>query len=145
MNRNLAQYETARRFAATAQDNEILIFTNANALLTQAKTAGIKTGDAKIGDAKTRISALFNNQRLWSAIVKDLALETNQLPAELKQNLTELGVWAMQYSTRAMSEDLPLDPLINVNRDMIEGLQAQRPAPPPRPEMASAGLVQSAV
>lgn len=140
MNRNLAQYETARRFAATAQDNEILIFTNANALLTQAQTAGIKTGDAK-----TRISALFNNQRLWSAIVKDLALETNQLPAELKRNLTELGVWAMQYSTRAMSEDLPLDPLINVNRDMIEGLQAQRPAPPPRPEMASAGLVQSAV
>ncbi len=136
MNRNLAQYETARRFAATAQDNEILIFTNANALLANAKTA----------DQKTRISALFHNQRLWSAIVKDLALETNQLPAELKRNLTELGFWAMQYSTRAMAEDLSLDPLINVNRDMIEGLQAQRAAaPPPRNDLASAGLVQSAV
>ncbi len=135
MNRNFAQYETSRRFTATAQDNEILIFTNANALLAQARTA----------DKKTRISALFNNQRLWSAIVKDLALETNQLPAELKQNLTELGFWAMQYSTRAMAEDLSLDPLINVNRDMIEGLQAQRAAAPPPHERASANLVQSAV
>ncbi|MCA7120315.1 MAG: flagellar biosynthesis regulator FlaF [Acidibrevibacterium sp.] len=139
MNRNLAQYETARRFTATPQDNEILIFSNANAMLANAKTA----------DAKTRISALFHNQRLWSAIVKDLALETNQLPAELKQNLTDLGIWAMQYSTRAMGEDLSLDPLIAVNRDMIEGLQAQRAAAPPplptRGDLASAGLVQSAV
>ncbi len=139
MNRNLAQYETARRFTATPQDNEILIFSNANAMLANAKTA----------DAKTRISALFHNQRLWSAIVKDVALETNQLPAELKQNLTDLGIWAMQYSTRAMGEDLSLDPLIAVNRDMIEGLQAQRAAAPPplptRGDLASAGLVQSAV
>ncbi|MGC8523960.1 MAG: flagellar biosynthesis regulator FlaF [Acidibrevibacterium sp.] len=139
MNRNLAQYETARRFTATPQDNEILIFSNANAMLANAKTA----------DAKTRISALFHNQRLWSAIVKDLALETNQLPADLKQNLTDLGIWAMQYSTRAMGEDLSLDPLIAVNRDMIEGLQAQRaaapPPLPPRGDLASAGLVQSAV
>ncbi len=136
MNRNLAQYETARRFSATAQDNEILIFTNANALLTKAMAA----------DDKTRIEALFHNQRLWSAIVKDLALETNQLPDELKQNLTALGFWAMRYSTRAMTENLPLDPLISVNRDMIEGLRAQRAAAAPPPsEMAGAGLAQLAV
>jgi flagellar protein FlaF len=132
MNRTLAHYETARRATATPQDNEILIFTNTNAELAKARGA----------DAKTRIAALFLNQRVWSAIVKDLSLETNQLPDDLKRNLTELGFWAMRYSTRAMTEGLSLDPLIEVNRNMIEGLAAQRAnAAPP----ASASLSLSAV
>uniref|UniRef100_A0A8J4M701 Flagellar biosynthesis regulatory protein FlaF n=1 Tax=Acidicaldus sp. TaxID=1872105 RepID=A0A8J4M701_9PROT len=129
-----AQYEAARRQAALPQDNEILIFTQINAEL------------AKASDRPSRIHALFRNQRLWSSLVKDLALDSNRLDAEVKQQITELGVWAMQYSIQAMREDLPLEPLLRVNRDMIEGLRAQpvmaaapqaEPQARPRAEAAS--------
>lgn len=119
-----AQYEAARRHAALPQDNEILIFTQINAELAQAS------------DVPSRIHALFRNQRLWSSLVKDVALDSNRLDAEVKQRITELGVWAMQYSIRAMRGDLPLEPLLRVNRDMIEGLRAQpvmAAAPPAEP------------
>jgi flagellar protein FlaF len=129
-----AQYEAARRQTALPQDNEILIFTQINAEL------------AKASDRPSRIHALFRNQRLWSSLVKDVALDSNRLDAEVKQQITELGVWAMQYSIQAMRGDLPLEPLLRVNRDMIEGLRAQpvmaaapqaEPQARPRAEAAS--------
>lgn len=125
MTSNYAQYEAARRQAALPQDNEIMFFAKVNSDL------------AKASDAPSRIHALFSNQRLWSALIKDIALDTNRLEPEVKQQITDLGVWAMQYSIAAMHEDLPLGPLIGVNRDMIEGLRAQlapAAAPPVVPQ-----------
>lgn len=72
-----------------------------------------------------RIRALGHNHDLWSALVKDLALGGNKLPAPLKENLLALGVWSMRYSTLAILRPLPLDPLIDVNRNVAEGLASQ--------------------
>jgi flagellar protein FlaF len=99
---------------ASALDAEILAFGLCNARL------------AKAQDPRARIDALHKNQQLWSLLVRDLAAESNHLPIKLKQELIELGFWSMRYGILASNGDLPLEPLMTVNRNILEGLQSQR-------------------
>jgi flagellar protein FlaF len=62
---------------------------------------------------------------LWSILVQDLSLAENRMPEGIKAELVRLGLWAMRYSTLALLKDLPLVPLIEVNRNVADGLQAQ--------------------
>jgi flagellar protein FlaF len=125
MKRQIAAYQATQRKTAPAQRTEIEFFMRVNAMLSSAQTK------------RERIEALFKNQRLWSALVRDLALPANALPEPLKNDLISLGVWAMRYSTEAMARELPLEPLISVNRHIIEGLEAQPAASlPPVPAEA---------
>jgi len=73
----------------------------------------------------TRVKALGRNHLLWSILVQDLSLAENSLPESIKGQLLGLGLWAMRYSTLALLKDLPVEPLIDVNRNVAEGLQAQ--------------------
>ena len=72
-----------------------------------------------------RIRALGRNHSLWSILVKDLALSENRLPDALKAELIGLGLWSMRYSTLAMTQKLAIEPLIEVNRNVAEGLLGQ--------------------
>ncbi len=47
------------------------------------------------------------------------------MPTEVKQNLVSLGFWSMQYSIAAILRDLPTEPAIAVNRNVLDGLLAQ--------------------
>ncbi len=80
--------------------------------------------------ATKRIRSLGRNHNLWSTLVKDLALESNRLPADVKLQLLGLGTWSMQYSTRAILQDLPIQPLIDVNRNIADGLAMQQAGRP---------------
>lgn len=130
MKRHIATYQTTQRKTAPARHTEVEFFLRVNAMLGTARTK------------RERIEALFRNQRLWSALVRDLALPANRLPEPLKNDLISLGVWAMRYSTEAMARELPLDPLISVNRSIIEGLEGQAAPPLAGAEPAQAGLAE---
>ncbi len=75
-----------------------------------------------------RIRALGNNHSLWSILLKDLALQENRLPDGLKAQLIDLALWSMRYSTMALSQPLSPAPLIEVNRNLADGLLAQATA-----------------
>ncbi len=74
----------------------------------------------------SRIRALGHNHDLWSTLVKDMALASNRLPDALKSELIQLGAWSMRYSTLAILNDLPIEPLITVNRNIADGLTQQK-------------------
>jgi flagellar protein FlaF len=74
----------------------------------------------------TRVRALGRNHSLWSILVQDLSLAENRLPEGLKSQLISLGLWSMRYSTIAMLKDMPIAPLVEVNRNVVSGLVAQR-------------------
>ena len=113
MPRGLRQYQNPSFDAASPRESEIVAFSLCNAGLECAR------------EPIDRIKALYKNQQLWSAIHKDVALEENGLPPELKAQIAELSRWAMAYSTVAMARELSIEPLMRVNQDMIEGLRAQ--------------------
>ena len=85
----------------------------------------------------TRVMALGRNHMLWSILIQDLSLAENALPEGIKTQLVSLGLWAMRYSTLALLKDLPLEPLLEVNRNVAEGLDAQT-APGRRTEAPAA-------
>jgi flagellar protein FlaF len=55
-----------------------------------------------------------------------MAVASNRLPDGLKTELIQLGAWSMRYSTLAILNNLPVDPLIAVNRNIAEGLTQQK-------------------
>ena len=73
----------------------------------------------------SRVRALGLNHSLWSMLLKDLALQENRLPEALKAQLSSLAVWSMHYSTLAILQPLSPAPLIDVNRNVVDGLLAQ--------------------
>ena len=74
-------------------------------------------------DHRERTVGLGRNHRLWALLLTDIGLTSNNLPPILKKDLITLGCWSMSYSISAMSSDVPVQPLIDINRDMIEALK----------------------
>ena len=108
-----ARYRQASRQALPARETEIAAFGAVNRMIEDAK------------DEADRIRALGKNHDLWSILVKDLALEGNKLPEPIKAQLIGLGLWSMRYSTLAMLKKLSAEPLLEINRNIAEGLALQ--------------------
>jgi flagellar protein FlaF len=120
---SLAHYRNTAQRTDTPRETEIRVFAHVNALLAGA------------GSAAARVAALHTNHKLWSVLLMDLASPTNRLPRELRGRLASLAIWVQRESMRLMDSTDPLDALIGINRDMADGLAAQRdaaaqPAPP---------------
>ena len=108
-----ARYREASRQAVPARETEIAAFGAVNRMLESAR------------DEPERIRALGKNHDLWSILVKDLALAGNMLPEPVKAQLLGLGLWSMRYSTLAILQKLPAEPLLEINRNIAEGLAMQ--------------------
>lgn len=87
---------------------------------------------------KSRINALFRNSQLWLTLEADLVSSENHLDKELKAGLISLAIWVRKFTPQAMRTKQDLEPLISVNRQIMEGLmmaeknarqpQVQKPA-----------------
>lgn len=83
---------------------------------------------AACAEGVSRTRAIGRNHTLWSILVRDLAVAENRMPEGIKSQLISLGLWSMRYSTIALLRDLPVDPLIEVNTNVLEGLLGQSTA-----------------
>ncbi len=92
---------------------------------------------AKAHDGRARIEALAQNHQLWSILVRDLGGDGNRLPTLLKDQLIGIGLWSMAYSNMAIAKDLSLLPLIEVNRNISDGLRMQQRISPSVAEPAT--------
>jgi len=90
-----------------------------------------KLTEGKEKGGRVLIDACFLNSQLWSALAIDLALPDNGLPDELKARLISLALWVQRYTPQAMQGSVPPDPLISVNRNILDGLSM---TPPPNPD-----------
>ena len=105
------QYDRSAGKALAPRDLEAAAFAFVNELLENAR------------EAQERVAALARNHRLWSLLLTDVGMSNNGLPPILKKDLVSVGSWSMSYSIAAMGRDLPVAPLIDVNRDMMEALR----------------------
>ena len=117
MSYGMAQYDRSAETALAPRDVEAAAFAFVNKLLEGAT------------DGPERTAALARNHRLWSLLLTDIGLSSNGLPPILKKDLVSVGSWSMSYSIIAMGRDLSLDPLIDINHDMIEALKLNQKIP----------------
>lgn len=107
-------YKKAAFQAESPRTIEYRIFAEITGELTNANTADTHFKD--------RINALFRNSQLWLTLETDLALPGNQLDKNLKANLISLAIWVRRFTEMAMKDKVDLEPLISVNRQIMEGL-----------------------
>ena len=70
------------------------------------------------------IDALDWNRRLWSTLAVDCMDEGNKLPNPLRAQIISLSIWVTKYSSQVMQQGASLEPLIDINRTIMQGLQS---------------------
>ena len=98
-----------------------------------SRVTGMLIDGGKQG-GRTLTEACFYNRKLWTIFLADLAEPGNALPDAAKAGLISLALWVQRYTGEVLA-GAPVQPLVDVNRSIMEGL---RPAP-----LAPAALPQS--
>jgi len=80
-------------------------------------------------DIAGRMDALDWNRRLWSVLAADCATEGNQLPAQLRASIVSLSLWVNRHTSAIMRNEAGFEPLISVNKMMMQGLEPHAEAP----------------
>jgi flagellar protein FlaF len=72
-------------------------------------------------------SVLHYNRRLWTVLVGAVADEDSPLPLEIRNNVVSLGVFIFKQTLELQKDPAPekLLPLININREIAAGLNAE--------------------
>jgi flagellar protein FlaF len=72
-------------------------------------------------------AALVNNRRLWSIFVTSATSADNPLPANLRQNVANLGLFVFKQTMMVLIDPKPdnLVSLININRELAAGLRSR--------------------
>jgi|ERR1700760_4595552 flagellar biosynthesis activator protein FlaF len=118
---SLQAYQKAAQRVESPRQAEYRLFGEVTRALMEASKA-----DAK--DFKTRIEALDWNRRVWSVLANDCAQPTNNLPAQMRAQIISLSLWVSRYSSDVMRRKESFEPLIEVNRAMMQGLGGGSPA-----------------
>jgi flagellar biosynthesis activator protein FlaF len=64
------------------------------------------------------------NRRLWLTLQMDLASNENRFPDSLKANIISIAIWVDKHSRTVLRGEATLEPLISVNRTIMEGLSS---------------------
>ena len=93
-------------------------------LFAQVTRALMNVEESDSLDADFR-EAIEWNRRMWNALEIDLASDANSLPDALKAQLISVAMWVERHSAMALRGEGEVDPLITVNRSVMEGLGAE--------------------
>ena len=71
--------------------------------------------------------ALLYNRKLWTVFIDSVTRDDNQLPAQVRQNLTKLGAFVMGETFSLMTKPKPehVESLIRINRGIAAGLRGK--------------------
>jgi flagellar biosynthesis activator protein FlaF len=107
-------YQQTQRITENPRSTEYRIFGKITGALIEAKKNGSPPGPLA--------EALDWNRRLWRTLANDCLDDRNGLPKELRANIISLSMWVTKYSRKVAREGASLDPLIQVNRNIMQGL-----------------------
>src|SRR5215470_20411655 len=76
------------------------------------------------GSSRELDDALLYNRKLWTIFMSSVAEEGNPLPAEIRQNIANLGLFVVNQTMSLVTNPAPerLTALININRELASGL-----------------------
>jgi flagellar biosynthesis activator protein FlaF len=73
-------------------------------------------------DIATRIDALDWNRRLWSTLATDCSDPDNSLNDPLKAQIISISLFVSRHSSAVMRGEEDFEPLIDINRMVMQGL-----------------------
>jgi flagellar protein FlaF len=69
------------------------------------------------------VEAIDWNRQLWRTLAADCMDDRNALTQDVRAKIISLSLWVSKYSRRVTREKAPIDPLIEINRTIMQGLQ----------------------
>lgn len=118
---SLDKYQQTQSTVSTPRDTEYRAFSKITSQLLQVEQTGRQ-------DLQKLANAVHENRQLWGALASDCANESNLLPDETRATIIRLSRWVTMYSRDVVRKGESAEPLIEVNRIMMDGL-AGRKAP----------------
>jgi flagellar protein FlaF len=112
---SLQAYQQAAERAEHPRDSEYRVFGEVTRALMDASAL---PPDAFVA----RIKALDWNRRLWMTLAADCARPNNALAPELRAQIISLSMWVGRHTTGVVRQEEPIEPLIEINRIMMQGL-----------------------
>ena len=114
---SVSRYNKIQEIAEGPRAGELRILSQVTGMLVDGAARG----------GRALVEACYYNRKLWSIFLADLANPDNGLPDATKASLVSLGIWVQKY-TGSVLVGAPVQPLVDVNRSIMDGL---RPAAAP--------------
>ena len=112
---SLAAYQLARNITESPRSTEARLMREITGELIAARDAG-RTGPLLM-------PVLFRNRTVWGAFADACSTRGNRLPDGLRASIISIGLWVERYTSEVVTGRDTIDPLIEVNRAIIEGLE----------------------
>jgi len=118
---SLQAYQRAALQAESPRDIEYRLFG-------QVTRALMEAANVDPTDVKTRIEALDWNRQVWSALAVDCSTPENSLPVKLRAQIISLSIWVSKHTSAVMRRQEDIEPLIDVNKIIMQGLSGREAA-----------------
>ena len=118
---SLQAYQRAAQRAETPRETEYRLFG-------QVTRALMEAAEADPSDFKTRIEALDWNRRVWSTLATDCATPENSLPLPVRAQIISISIWVSRHTSAVMRREEAIEPLIDVNKIIMQGLSGREAA-----------------
>ena len=116
-------HHAARTYRAVAKQVASPRELEANLLL-KAASQMQAARDAWDSERRGLDDALLYNRKLWTILLTSVTDKDNPLPAEIRQNVANLGLFVFKQTIALIAEPRPekLGVLISINRELAAGL-----------------------
>ncbi len=112
---SLKAYQQAQVKTEDPRATEYRLFGQVTGALIEAKDRKVTGGPL----AET----LDWNRTLWRTLAADCMDDRNLLSSDVRAKIVSLSLWVTRYSKQVTRSGAPIDPLIQVNRTIMQGLQ----------------------
>ena len=112
----LKNYQNVQLAVEDPRNTEYRLFGQVTGALIDAKTEKVQGAPL--------VKAIDWNKRLWRTLAADCMDDRNKLTADVRAKIISLSLWVAKYSRSVTREKASLDPLIEINRNIMQGLQA---------------------
>jgi len=113
---SLRAYQKAAERAENPRETEYRLFGEVTRSLMEA---------ASSEDLQVRTVALDWNRRLWTTLAGDCSRVDNGLPIGVRAQIISLSLWVNRHTSQVIRKEEGFQPLIDVNRSIMEGLRPQ--------------------
>ena len=112
---SLQAYQQAAARGESPRETEYRLFA-------QVTLALMEASKADPNDVARRIDALDWNRRMWTVLADACASSKNRLPAPLRASIISLSLWVSRHTSAVIRKQEQIEPLIEVNRLVMQGL-----------------------
>jgi flagellar protein FlaF len=113
---SLQAYQQAATRAESPRETEYRLFA-------QVTLALMEAAKREPSDIRGRIDALDWNRRVWSVLGTACSDDGNALPPELRASIISLSIWVGKHTSEVIRRREEIEPLIEVNRMIMQGLR----------------------